>query len=691
MPNLFFKSCCNSTRVANQVVNQNQTNNNDDIGKVIYNQGNVEEVNKLHNDFHGTMNNGNDGLLLEEKGTTPSFTKVSSQKSVDTAKTELEEDDYDATQAVTDASTESTLDMMLNWLTTRCCDSSSATKQNQKIKGVSVHWLKNGFLKEVQATNGLSETSNIYEIENLSSDECGVIRSKGKDVVCPRDGRMGAAYVDCLQGKDNVGQATVMLSYGWRYSIKDIVDTLESYCKEQGLDIRRTYVWICCLCNNQFRVAESMRLGSQKSQREAFIDFQNTFQDRVVGIGHVIAMMYPWDKPVYLSRIWCIFELYCASEDENCKLSIAMPPDQKAAMIAALRQPAGVDTLYKNLSATKIENAEASQELDRVRILEMVRNGPGYHELNRKVNMLIREWVHSGLLDAVNEFKKKNKGYIKDPEYAALCNDIAKVMRDQGDLEEANKLQHDAFHVFEKCEKQGTMNDRYRRMLADSHNNYGLLLKREGKYSEAKEEFQKAMDVGKKVWTENDYDAAQTYNNIGLALDDMREFDGALEAYEQAQKLVEASLGPNHPNVAGAISNIGYLLSKMGRMDEAVEKMKQVIAIDEKSNGLDHPDTANSYNILGVMLTDKGDYEEALVQYHKCLAVREKIFGKDSTITATSYHNIGSVYYDLGRYEEAMKLLQQAFDAYAKLGEDHPECQVTKSYISLVKAELEKK
>lgn len=68
--------------------------------------------------------------------------------------------------------------------------------------------------------------------------------------------------------------------------------------------------------------------------------------------------------------------------------------------------------------------------------------------------------------------------------------------------------------------------------LADTHNNLGLLFKKQGDYSGAKDEFQKAMEIGKTVWDDNDYDAAQTYNNIGLALDDMKEYDEALSAYE---------------------------------------------------------------------------------------------------------------------------------------------------------------
>ena len=422
-----------------------------------------------------------------------------------------------------------------------CCisrkvkDISDAT--SGKPLGVSVHWLSTGFISDIES-HGLTRNNNIYQIEDLRSPKNGVIRSKGKKVICPHDGKIGAAYVDCLEGKDNVGPATLMLSYGWRYSVSDIVDTLLDYCNASNLDTKNTFVWICCLCVNQHRVVENKN-SSEKSSEDTFETFQKIFHDRVVSIGHVVALMSPWESPVYLTRIWCIFELYIANETESCELTIAMPPREKRKMVTALRQEAGVDALYRNLSATKVENAEASQELDRVRILEMVRNGPGYNEMNRVVNMLLRDWVKVGLLEAISDYKRNsNEDELQyDTGYARLCNDIGKVMRDQGDLNVASDLQEKSIAIFTSHDERGTLTDRNRRALADSYNNLGLLQKRLGKYEEAKNTFQKALEEGKAVWGTNDYDAAQTYNNIGLALDDMREYDAALEAYEVSNYL----------------------------------------------------------------------------------------------------------------------------------------------------------
>ena len=84
-----------------------------------------------------------------------------------------------------------------------------------------------------------------------------------------------------------------MLSYAWGYSFGDIVDTLVDFCKTNKLSTESTYIWICAFCNNQHRVVE---------RDVPFEDFKFVFNNRVKGIGHILAMMTPWEDPGYLKR-----------------------------------------------------------------------------------------------------------------------------------------------------------------------------------------------------------------------------------------------------------------------------------------------------------------------------------------------------------------------------------------------------
>jgi len=91
-----------------------------------------------------------------------------------------------------------------------------------------------------------------------------VIRSKGINVVSPVDDKIGASYVHCREGEDQRDTADYMLSYFWGYTIDDIVDALVTFCESRKLDVKRTYVWICCLCVNQHRV-----VGEERRKRRA--------------------------------------------------------------------------------------------------------------------------------------------------------------------------------------------------------------------------------------------------------------------------------------------------------------------------------------------------------------------------------------------------------------------------------------
>lgn len=136
---------------------------------------------------------------------------------------------------------------------------------------------------------------NIYDVEK------GVIRAEGLNVKCPRDGKMGAAYVDCLEGEDHVGEANIMLSYAWGNSLVDILDVLKKLCKLLQIDIKRAYVWICCLCNNQHRFEDDKTFE--------FDELEEIFRSKVVDIGIVVSLLAPYNDP-----------LYCVSTCEVCLL-----------------------------------------------------------------------------------------------------------------------------------------------------------------------------------------------------------------------------------------------------------------------------------------------------------------------------------------------------------------------------------
>ena len=100
------------------------------------------------------------------------------------------------------------------------------------------------------------------------------------DIVCPRDGEMGSAYVDTLVGVDNVGMAKALLSYSWGYLVAEVAAALSTWCKRTERDPKQTPIWICSLCLNQHRLG-----GGDAATPE---DLAKEFGERVVAFGRIL-------------------------------------------------------------------------------------------------------------------------------------------------------------------------------------------------------------------------------------------------------------------------------------------------------------------------------------------------------------------------------------------------------------------
>merc|ERR1719329_290276 len=259
--------------------------------------------------------------------------------------------------------------------------STTAAPPGHPFRGVSVHFLATEFLEEMKGL-GQERSAKVFEVEPT------VIRPRGVATRCPREttGKLGAAYVDCLSGEDNVGLSTHMLSYSWGYEVGDIVDTLVAFCKRKGLDAKRTYVWVCCLCVNQHRVKEAQTRGDIVP----FSEFEATFRNRVHGIGNVICMMAPWHDPHYLKRVWCIFEVYTAHKGQ-LKCEIAMPPKETENLVHSICC-GGLDLIWGAIKGVMVEKAEASVEDDRQNILALIEQTSSHRLLNMEVCALFRTW-----------------------------------------------------------------------------------------------------------------------------------------------------------------------------------------------------------------------------------------------------------------------------------------------------------
>jgi hypothetical protein len=107
------------------------------------------------------------------------------------------------------------------------------------------------------------------------------------------------SYVELLQltgCAHYVGQATVFFSHAWTYQFQLVVETLAGWCEREGIDARVSFVWFDTFTVNQHTCITD------------FAHWSQGFQHTIRSIGRVVVFLQPWDKAVWLSRAWCMYE-----------------------------------------------------------------------------------------------------------------------------------------------------------------------------------------------------------------------------------------------------------------------------------------------------------------------------------------------------------------------------------------------
>eukprot|EP00451_Oxyrrhis_marina_P025434 CAMPEP_0204337370 /NCGR_PEP_ID=MMETSP0469-20131031/20250_1 /ASSEMBLY_ACC=CAM_ASM_000384 /TAXON_ID=2969 /ORGANISM="Oxyrrhis marina" /LENGTH=610 /DNA_ID=CAMNT_0051321389 /DNA_START=8 /DNA_END=1840 /DNA_ORIENTATION=- len=462
------------------------------------------------------------------------------------------------------------------------------------FRGVSVHHLCNGFLDAVGRA-GLGRDSKVYEIEK------DVIRAQGADLICPRDERKGTAYVDAIDGDDEAGRAVFMLSYTWGYTVGDIVDCLLIFCTANKLDPKRTYVWICCLCVNQHRVVEAR----EKGEKISFEQFSATFGSRVSTIGRILAIMSPFQDPLYVTRVWCDFEIFTAVQKE-CEVHVLMPPEQEEALAAALAGDSSqIDSLWRVLSRVAVEKAQASVQEDLDNILKLVQAEVGFAKLNNEVARFLRSWIVDtlerhvknsdaalpGLCAKVGLFMRMT-GQLERAESmlelgmasvsaqptagkAALLRQLAAVEQDRSHFDQAEKMLEEALEVHKATNTMMTYD------AAQVLNSMAILHHSLKNYAKSEEILREAMDVHKAIDPAS-LRTATAMSNLGNVLDDMKRSEEALEITQRAREIAEASPDNFSPDTASILTNVGKLYHKMQRLTEARCAYESAIAIHDR-------------------------------------------------------------------------------------------------------------
>ncbi|KAF1930730.1 HET-domain-containing protein [Didymella exigua CBS 183.55] len=249
--------------------------------------------------------------------------------------------------------------------------------------------------------------------------------------------------------------------------------------------------------------------------------------------------------------------------------------------------------------------------------------------------------------------------------WASLCYKMAWYLGERGNFDKAYELIVDSYDV--------------RRLLwgedaaftLDTLNSLALILHRSGRYDEAKEKHQKALQGQIKTLGAESKDALNTKVNLAGLYNDECQWTEAEKLLVEALESCKTALGPHHSLTLNATTLLATTYRDQTRWAEAIELELQMLEIREKQLGPDHPHTLTVKSNLAFTYRQQGRLEEAERLQLQLLNSYSSNPGLELELLTIKGH-LARTYIDQGRLSEAEALQLHVFQATkSQLGPSH--------------------
>uniref|UniRef100_A0A7S1LIX5 EGF-like domain-containing protein n=1 Tax=Alexandrium catenella TaxID=2925 RepID=A0A7S1LIX5_ALECA len=268
--------------------------------------------------------------------------------------------------------------------------------------GISAAYLLSKEFSDMARKRSGKEDPSFYDLTDaffLGEDAIGAC------TVCPRDGKLGCAFVDTLPAKHR-RRCTHFLSWWWGYTLSLVQDALRQFLIDSELDGEEVFFSMCFFVNNQYRILVNKdRTGSE--------NLAHTFEDNLTRIGHVVALLDTWDGPRYLSRIWTIFEQATAMK-LNVPVTIILPTAESQSLLRQLEL--GKEGIVRVRTAmTKVDSkmAQATVQEDEDAVKTLIKSTfiGGFKYVDAQIVKFMVHWMGKEMEAHLNTFILNDNGH----------------------------------------------------------------------------------------------------------------------------------------------------------------------------------------------------------------------------------------------------------------------------------------
>ncbi len=251
-------------------------------------------------------------------------------------------------------------------------------------------------------------------------------------------------------------------------------------------------------------------------------------------------------------------------------------------------------------------------------------------------------------------------------------NNIGIVHDYQGSYNKAISYYQRALKISEEL---GTSSDNAlaksgRKGMSASYNNIGIVHGRQGNYAKAIEYFQKSLKIREELRDKTGISAC--YGNIGLVHSSQGNYASAIKYYQKSLKIYkELSESPDFAKatsgkegMSASYNNIGNIHRHQGNYASSIKYYQKSLKFDEELE--DKRGMAYAFGNIGLVHEEQGNYASAIKYYQKSLNILEELGDKQGM--AVCYGNIGLVHTNQGNYAKAIEYYHKSLKIFKKLG-----------------------
>jgi serine/threonine protein kinase/tetratricopeptide (TPR) repeat protein len=235
------------------------------------------------------------------------------------------------------------------------------------------------------------------------------------------------------------------------------------------------------------------------------------------------------------------------------------------------------------------------------------------------------------------------------------------------DLKVRTALDRAATRIGGKFERQPEVEAAIRDTIGQTYLDLGL-------YPEARSQFERALELRRRVLGAKNPDTLQSVSSLGAALLKLGKFPEAEALLDQNLETERHVLGSTNSVTLDTMNNLGHVYTNEGKYQSAEAIHSEALKIRRRVNGPENPLTLSSMTALANDYEEDDKFDQAEPLYTQALEIERRVLGPEHPRVLAVMNDLANVYFDDGKYLQAEALYTQTLEGRRRvLGPEHPD------------------